>query len=200
MAALDTPTLRSGLERVADALEANAQILTDADAKLGDGDLGVTLTRASQALREALPELPDDLGQAFMQCAQVFMRVSSSSYGTLVATGLMSTAKASKGQTELHWSELSALLGAALEAMMKRGKGELGQKTVLDALEAARMAAADGTQAEMILKRVREAVDGAMEEYRPRACGLGRARMYADKSAGLDDPGMLAFKVMVDAL
>ncbi|MGI9335168.1 MAG: dihydroxyacetone kinase subunit L [Gammaproteobacteria bacterium] len=200
MTTLDTPTLRSGIERIADALEAHAQELTEADARLGDGDLGVTLARAAQASREAAPALPSDVGQAFMQCAQVFMRVSSSSYGTLVATGLMSAAKASKGRTEVPWSEISALLGAALEAMMKRGRGELGQKTVLDSLEAARLATAGATDAQKILIAAREAVTTALEEFRPRTCGLGRARMYTDKSAGLDDPGMLAFKVIVDAL
>jgi phosphoenolpyruvate---glycerone phosphotransferase subunit DhaL len=75
---------------------------------------------------------------ALLKCAQAFTKLSGSTYGTLLATGLMSAAKATKGRTEVPWSEVSSLLASALQAMAQRSGGKLGEKTVLDALEAVR--------------------------------------------------------------
>ena len=136
--ALTTESLKAGLTRIAAAMEEAADELNTADGKLGDGDLGVTMVRGCRLVMEALPDLPEDVGMALMKCAQAFTKTSGSSYGTLLATGLMSAAKAAKGRTEVPWSEAGALLGGALEAMMLRGKASLGDKTVLDAIEAAR--------------------------------------------------------------
>ena len=44
------------------------------------------------------------------------------------------------------------------------------------------------------------AVDETLTLFRDRACKIGRARIFADRSVGLDDPGMVAFRVMVGAL
>ncbi len=68
------------METVADELNA-------LDGQLGDGDLGVTMTRGGRALQDILPTLPEDVGMALMACAQAITKVSGSSYGTLLATG-----------------------------------------------------------------------------------------------------------------
>ncbi len=58
------------------------------------------MARGMALVAEAAPELPDDLGQALLRCAQAFTRSSGSSYGTLLATGLMAMAKATRGRTD----------------------------------------------------------------------------------------------------
>lgn len=200
MSALTTESLKPALRRLAAKLEASAEELNAADAKLGDGDLGVTLQRGARGLLEALDELPDDVGLAFLQCAQAFTKISGSSYGTLLATGLMSAAKTCKGRESVPWSETSALLGGALEAMMARGKGALGEKTVLDALEAARRATEGLDEPEALRDAAEQAVTETLETFRDRPAKQGRARMFGEKSVGLDDPGMLAFQRIVEGL
>ena len=200
MSALTTESLKPVLRRLAAKLEASAEELNAADAKLGDGDLGVTLQRGARGLLEALDGLPADVGLAFLQCAQAFTKISGSSYGTLLATGLMSAAKTCKGRESVPWSETSALLGGALEAMMARGKGALGEKTVLDALEAARRATEGLDEPEALRDAAEQAVTETLETFRDRPAKQGRARMFGEKSVGLDDPGMLAFQRIVEGL
>src|SRR5271154_905666 len=113
--ALTTPALAAGLERIADHMETVADRLNELDGQLGDGDLGVTMVRGGRELVKILPTLPADFGPALMACAQAFTRVSGSSYGTLLATALLSAAKATKGRTEVAWSEMSTLLRGAQE-------------------------------------------------------------------------------------
>ncbi len=196
---LTTGVLADGLRRIAAHMETAAEALNAADGQLGDGDLGVTMQRGGRELVKVLPTLPADVGMALLACAQAITRVSGSSYGTLLATGLMAAAKATRGRTEVPWSELSALLQAALQALMARGKASLGDKTVLDVLDAAARAV-DGVAPAEMLVAASAAVDETMTRMRGQQAKIGRARIFGERSAGLDDPGMLAFREMLRAL
>ena len=198
--ALNTEVLKAGLARIAAHMEVVAADLNEADGKLGDGDLGVTMVRGGRQIAETLPDLPADVGMALLRCAQAFTKTSGSSYGTLLATGLMSAAKECRGRDDIEWSELSALLAGALAAMQARGKASLGDKTVLDAIEAVR-AATDGVDAPAaLIDAAAAAVDDTLAHFRDRPNKVGRARIFGEKSVGLDDPGMLAFKEMIASL
>jgi phosphoenolpyruvate---glycerone phosphotransferase subunit DhaL len=192
--ALTTPVLAEGLKRIAAHMETVADELNALDGKLGDGDLGITMTRGGRALVDILPKLPDDLGMALMACAQAMTKVSGSSYGTLLATGLLAVAKATRGHTEVPWSETSALLRTALEAMQARGKASLGDKTVLDALDAAATAAQGKAEPADILQSTSAAVEATLQRMRGMQAKIGRARIFGERSIGLDDPGMRAFR------
>ncbi|MFN4158057.1 MAG: dihydroxyacetone kinase subunit L [Gemmobacter sp.] len=197
---LTRDTLALGLARIADHMDGAADELNALDGQLGDGDLGVTMVRGGRAVRDLLPDLPADLGQALMQVAQAFTRTSGSSFGTLTATGLMAAAKALKGREAAHWSELPALLTAAFEMMRSRGKAELGDKTVLDTLHAAATATEGLTDPAQILAAAQAAVTATMDRMRDHPARIGRARIFGDKSMGLDDPGMRAFHHMLQGL
>jgi len=198
--ALTSKELARGFALVAAKMEAAGDELNELDAKIGDGDLGVTMIRISRGVSEILEGLPHDLGQAFMKCARAITKVSGSSYATLVATALMSAAQACKGRDQVPWSELSSLLGGAAEAMMARGKSEPGDKTVIDAIDAARAATEGLDDPAAILSAAAVAVDGVIEEMREKPNRVGRARIWAEKSVGLDDPGMIAFRRMIGGL
>jgi dihydroxyacetone kinase-like protein len=198
--ALTTESLAVGLAGVAARMETAADELNRLDGQIGDGDLGVTMVRIGRGVNEVLGDLPDDVGMAFMKCVQAITKVSGSSYATLVATALMSAAKACKGRTEVPLSEMSALLAGAAEAMKARGKADLGDKTVIDAIDAAAKAVAGLDDGRAILSAAGAAVDDVIERMRDRPNRVGRARIWAEKSIGLDDPGMVAFRRMIEGL
>src|ERR1700753_3899434 len=100
---LTRENLAAGLIRIADHMETVAEELNAADGKLGDGDLGVTMVRGGRATKAVAAALPPEIGAALMKVAQAFTQISGSSFGTLVATGLMSAAKATKARTEVPW-------------------------------------------------------------------------------------------------
>ncbi len=200
MSGLTTPVLREAIGRVRSKMVACQDELNSLDGQLGDGDIGVTLVNGFERMESDAADLPEDVGLAFLKCAQALTRAGGSSYATLLATGFMAAAKEAKGQTELGWDSVSSLLQAALDKMAERGKSALGDKTVLDALHAAQAAAGGKANPQDVLFAVDEAVDAALAEFRERPCRQGRARIFADKSVGMDDPGMVAFKRMVEAL
>jgi phosphoenolpyruvate---glycerone phosphotransferase subunit DhaL len=194
---IDAADLHAALDRIAQAMQGVAAELNAADGALGDGDLGITVSRGFA--EAAAATLPEDVGLAFMECAKAMQRVSSSSYGTLLATAAMSAAKATKGRTEFDRTEIPDLLDGALAAMITRGKGALGDKTVLDVLDA--MAAATRVaRSEDYYPRALPAARTTLEAFRDKPNRLGRARMFGEKSIGLYDPGQLALVRIIEAL
>jgi dihydroxyacetone kinase-like protein len=187
--------LVAALERVAAAMERDFDELNTVDGNLGDGDLGVTMTRGMRAVMDLKETLPDDLGMALLACAQAFTKSSGSSYGTLLATGLMAMAKSLKGQTAVEPGALAGLIAEARDKMQARGKAELGGKTVLDSLDAL----AKALQAEPTADAAKRAMTEALEAFRDKPATVGRARIFGEKSIGLDDPGMLAMARIVTA-
>jgi dihydroxyacetone kinase-like protein len=198
--ALNRDALISGLRAIADHMEIVADELNAADGKLGDGDLGITMIRGSREVKTTLDDLPPEIGEALMKVAQAFTRISGSSFGTLIATGLMSAAKATRGRQEVPWSEISGLLEGAMDTMRTRGKASLGDKTILDALHAAATATSGLDEPAEILDAAQKSIIATMDQFRGQQAKIGRARIFAEKSIGLDDPGMLAFRRMLEAL
>ena len=197
---ITTDSVKSAITRIANCMEESADELNSADGLLGDGDLGITMIRGFRQIMEIRDSLPDDIGMALFQCAKAFTKTSGSSFGTLLATGLMAVAKVKKGQMDIHNEEISNLLGVALEAMKERGKANLGDKTVLDVLDAASMASKNKTTGTEILIYIHEAIRKTIDDFRDRESKVGRARIFSEKSIGLDDPGMLAFQRMFEAI
>ena len=197
---ITTDSINTAATKIAQLMEESADELNAADGLLGDGDLGITMVRGFREIIEVRNSLPDDVGMALFQCAKAFTKSSGSSYGTLLATGLMSVAKKKKGQQEIQVEEISALLNDALDAMKQRGKAELGDKTVLDVIAASSQAAKDQYDGNSVLKAINDAVTSTIDEFRSHQSKIGRARIFSEKSIGLDDPGMLAFRKMLEAL
>lgn len=144
------------LNAVAGEVIAAAGELNRLDGVAGDGDLGVTMTAAAQALQALLPELAgQDLPTTLRRCGAELARKAPSTSGTLVATGFLRAARAAadaQGSTQAASQEgasqdqgapageasqvalLAQLLAAAQQGIQERGKAAPGDKTMLDAL------------------------------------------------------------------
>ncbi len=197
---LTTASIAWASERLRGTFDRASDELNGLDAALGDGDLGVTMARAGVALAADAPNLPEDVGTAFVRCAQTVSREAAGTYGTLMATGLMAAAKVAKGRTIMPWSETSSLVGAAVAAIASRGRSELGDKTVLDTLDAVRQAIEGLDDPEAQLRAAVDYVSSTIDRFRDHPFSQGRARMFGAKGVGLDDPGMVALKRILEGL
>jgi dihydroxyacetone kinase-like protein len=199
---VDEPTLGTALARWCDALEQAAPELNALDARLGDGDLGTTLSKCAVNVRALLAQPAPDISMRLKLCAMACAKASGSSFGTLLSVGFMAGAKALSGTERLDAPTLTVALAAAGEALADRGGASIGDKTMLDSLDAVtRALQASTSQDPQALKlAARRACEEALVTYRDQPNRIGRARMFADKSIGLDDPGMVAVYRMVQAL
>lgn len=197
---LTVASLRDAFVRLNHGMAAETDALNALDGQLGDGDLGVTVAKAFARLDELGPTLPDDLGAAFAACGSAISKVSPSSFGTLMAVSCLAVSKTVKGKTDLPWAEVPSLVAVARDTVASRGKSQVGQKTVLDALDAAAQGMEGATEPAGMLSAGLAAVRQRMGELRDQPAQIGRARIFGDKTRGMDDPGMKAFEAMLVAL
>ncbi|PXW29621.1 DAK2 domain-containing protein [Paraburkholderia caballeronis] len=195
---LTTPQMEAALRRWADRLDEAAPELNRLDGQLGDGDLGATLEKCAARVRAALDAGPyPDLGLLFKACAQGCARASGSSFGTLLTVAFLTLARRLENQAALAWRDVPEMLQAALDAMAQRGGATLGDKTVLDALAAAQAAIVGLDEPHAQHAAASAAVEATIASFREKPNRIGRARMFAERSIGLDDPGMIAFRHML---
>lgn len=197
---VDAANVRSALARWCDALEAAAPELNRLDGRLGDADLGTTLQRCAVLVREALPAMGDHLESVFKACAVASAKASGSSFGTLLAVAFLTAAKRVQGRDLLDRAALVELLDDVVGALSARGGAALGDKTMLDSLQAIAQVLAESSDGDDLRAAARQAASDVIEAMRSQPNRIGRARMFAERSIGLEDPGMVAVLRMTEAL
>lgn len=184
--------IQAWLGQCTDRMIAAAPELNELDGRLGDGDLGATLEKCARLMRDALAAPSATPSDVFKACAIACSRASGSSFGTLMAVAFMTLTKSTAGKTALEPADVVPLLDQIIDALSARGRGKLGDKTLLDSLEAVRRAVATTPDPESLHRQSLAAALQALDEFKDRPNLIGRARMFGEKSIGLDDPGMVA--------
>ena len=164
-----------------------------ADAKIGDGDLGITILHGLEEINNSMSKFTDDLGYNFMICSQAFVKKSGSSFGTLIAFSLMNISKHLKGKDKCSHEEIIDIFEIVLQTILERGKTKLGDKTIADTID-------------LIIKKLKVSNDyksvfinaskDALENFKGKKILIGRARMFNEKTKDLDDPGMFAISIL----
>lgn len=197
---LTTSSIKSAVNSIHARIDVVGQELNELDGQVGDGDLGVTLINGFNNIQTIKDEMPADVGMAFFECAKAITKVSGSSFGTLMATALMAAGKQAKGQGQIAWSEVPNLLQAGMDAMIARGGASLGDKTVLDSLDAVIKATQGIDEPKVMLEAAVKASDEALAVFKNQQCKVGRARIFGERTVGMDDPGMVAIARMLECV
>jgi len=193
-------TIASAIARANDAMGGLEQVLNEADAKLGDGDTGGMLARVIGKMAETDLSSAAEPAAALSQLAKAASIATGSSLGTLFATGLLAVSRESRGRETIEAGELSPLIAKARDAMIARGGASLGDKTVLESLDAISRALEGVDSTDEAASVAAGAAGAALDEFRGKPNRIGRARMFGDQTIGQDDPGMLAIKELSAAL
>ncbi len=197
---LTTEKLVKAINIMSEKMASSTEELNKLDNRIGDGDIGITMKNGFKAIQEKTKEFPEDIGMTFMMCAHAFTSTRTSSFATLFATGLMAAAKETKGLQEVPFEQIPRILDAAIEKMALRGKSNLGEKTVLDELAAIRDALKNAEPGQSLLQLADNAGAQALKDFRERPCKQGRARIFGERTVGVDDPGMVVIRLLVSSL
>jgi hypothetical protein len=156
--------------------------------------LAETIAEAAVKTRPAAT----DVGSFLRKLGMAGTTATGSSLGTLVSIGLMEMGRHLAGKAVISIADLVSALEAAETAMFARGGATLGDKTALDLLHAVRLSLTP-TPSDPAATVATGAAE-ALAAFRDRPCRMGRARMFAERTIGVDDPGMLAFARLTLAL
>ncbi|MBW8283602.1 MAG: dihydroxyacetone kinase subunit L [Rhizobium sp.] len=171
------------------------EFLIALDGKVGDSDLGITMSKAFAAASEALDAEGEGAGMAkLLRTAGATMaRAAPSTMGTLTATGFLRASKAVEGKDELGTADLAAFWRAYRDGVAERGKAKLGDKTLLDVLDpiAATLEAqaSSGASLSDALGAAADAAEQALEATKAMVAQHGKAAAFQQKTVGLQDAG-----------
>ncbi|MFD0676760.1 MULTISPECIES: dihydroxyacetone kinase subunit DhaL [unclassified Paenibacillus] len=182
------------LETISKIMDDNKDELCRLDGALGDGDIGLTMSKGFKAIVSNIPAIADeDISGLFIKSALVMGETVASTMGTLFSTALLRGGKALSGKTELSGEDLILFIEAMIKGISDRGKAQMGDKTILDALvpAAEAMSLANREQASLkeIICKGYEAAEGGVTKTIAMQSKHGRAGRYMERSIGLQDPG-----------
>ena len=206
---MDAEVFRAWITCAAEVIEANRDHLTQLDAAIGDADHGINLARGFTAV---LGELNARNGAAVHMTPGRILAVTG---GTIVsevggaAGPLYGVAFRRAGQTlgaatDVDLPALCAALEAALAGVQRLGAAREGDKTMVDALQAATRAFSEaivaGASQDDALSVLAEAASAAAKATIPMQALKGRASHLGPRSVGHEDPGAASAALILGAL
>ena len=204
MSAFDAAAMRRFVETFADRLHERREELTQLDSAIGDADHGINMDRGFTAVRGKLAELPAeaDLGAVAKTVGMTLISTVGGASGPLYGTFFLRLATTLGDATDADAPRLGEALRAGLEGLVQRGKAQLDDKTMVDAVtpavEAYDAAATDGIQAG--LAAAAEAASRGRDRVTPLVARKGRASYLGERSANHQDPGATSATIMLESL
>jgi len=194
--------MRSWILTTAAAIEENATLLSDLDAAIGDGDHGANMSRGFAAVAKKLETAqPADIGALFKLVGMTLISTVGGASGPLYGGFFLELGKQSAGKQELDAAALASILEAGLGDIKRRGKAELGDKTMVDALTPAVEAMkAAGNDIAIATRAAATTARDAAEKTSPLLARKGRASYLGERSIGHQDPGATSTALLLESL
>lgn len=177
--------------------------LTQLDAAAGDGDLGVNMELGFRTIWEGVKDKKElTLDGVFAECGFLFNRAAPSTLGTIISSAFFAFAGASEGMDSINRKKFADMMDAAMIAIHELGGAQPGDKTILDSMKPftetlrEHLSEPDLSVWKIIAQKTEEAAERTADMV-PK---IGRARMYGEKSKGIQDGGAVVFAVIVRSM
>ena len=202
---MKTSNLLSASLAIHAAIVANESEIESLDRAIGDGDHYINMKRGSEIIagmyNELLP-LPAD--EALNKIGMKLLSTIGGASGPLFASFFMNMAKVVKINGGNNPLEIAAAFAAGVQAIMQRGKANLGEKTMLDVLipvsTTFTLSALEGKSLAEICLALKLAADTGLESTRDLIATKGRAAGLGERAIGHLDAGAKSCQVMVHAV
>ena len=207
---MDAEFFRAWITCAAEVIQANRDHLTQLDAAIGDADHGINLARGFTAVLYALDAQNPGAAAAAtpgrilaVTGATIISEVGGAA-GPLYGTAFRRAGKALGKAADVDLPALSAALEAALAGVQQLGAAREGDKTMVDALQAATrafsQAIAAGASQDDALSVLAAAASAAAKATIPMQALKGRASYLGPRSVGHEDPGAASAALILGAL
>jgi dihydroxyacetone kinase phosphoprotein-dependent L subunit len=183
----------------------NEKYFGDLDAVVGDGDFGYSMARGFELVLSGWDDFDrTDIGTFLKKVAIVITSRIGGTSGPIWGTAFLRAGSTAGAATELEAAQVVDMLRAAIEGIKARGKSDVGDKTLLDALVPAtdtiEQNIAAGADAPSTLRAAARVARERAEATRSMQAMRGRAAYTGERSIGTLDAGAVAVAVMFEAL
>ena len=183
----------------------NEKYFGELDSVVGDGDFGYSLARGFEVVLSGWDGVDrTDPGVFLSKIAIVITSTIGGTSGPLWGTAFLRAGTALKGRNEISAADTITALRAAIEGIKYRGKSDVGDKTLLDALvpavDALEAAFAAEDDAKTALSKMAASAREAAEATSLLQARRGRASYTGERSVGSPDAGAIAIAVLAERL
>ena len=200
---MDSETIFNSLNQIKISIDQHKDEIEKLDQEIGDGDHIFNIQRG---IKESL-DLKDELSgkspdEILKKIGMKIMTTIGGSSGALFATLLMGMSK--KYNNELsNQKNIVAMFAEGVEAMKKRGKADLGEKTMLDVLiptsnELQKLS--DEDDVKIIAEKIKKAAEKGMLSTKDIIATKGRASFLGERARGHIDPGARSSQLAIEAI
>ena len=193
----------NNLNQIKLSIDEHQQEIEKLDQEIGDGDHIFNIQRG---INESI-ELKDQLiglepSEVLKEIGMKVMTTVGGSSGALFATLLISMSKKYNYQLT-NQKNLASMFTNGVEAMKKRGKADLGEKTMLDVLipvsiELQKLS--NHEDVKYIARKVKEVAKKGMLSTENLIATKGRASYLGERSRGHIDPGARSSQLAIEAI
>ena len=193
-----TEDIKDKILQITERMEAISGELTEIDSKLGDGDMGISMKKGAEAIREALKNNTcNSVKDLFSRCAFALNKAAPSTMGTLLSGALLAVAKAFPDRESLTDEDVASIIKVMAGAISDRGKAKAGDKTILDAMVPYGETMVKIWDKEKDLKvahfqALKEALKG-VESTKGMRAKTGRASWLGERNSEFPDAGAVMF-------
>lgn len=195
--------IRRLIEATSEVIESHADQLTALDQAIGDGDHGINMARGFREIaqqKDSLAALP--LGEALQKAGMTLVMKVGGASGPLYGSLLIDMGKAAPAGLPTL-AELATMVEAGVTAVQRRGKAELGEKTMLDVLlpvsRMLRRLADDGREFDVGTRLISVGAH-ALHRTSELKATKGRAAFLGERSVGHIDPGACSSALLLGAV
>ncbi|WP_208544666.1 dihydroxyacetone kinase subunit DhaL [Rathayibacter sp. VKM Ac-2759] len=202
--ALDAGWATAWMRRAADSIAEHRVELITLDRAIGDGDHGENMDRGFQAVLAKLDAASVATpGDVLKLVATTLISTVGGASGPLFGTAFLKASGAIAGRDALEGADVVALLTAARDGIVLRGKAEVGDKTMIDAwtpaVDAADAVVAAGGSPQAVLAAAVEGAERGSESTDPLVARKGRASYLGERAIGHRDPGSVSTVLLLRA-
>jgi dihydroxyacetone kinase-like protein len=182
------------IRSAADKIRAHRDELSKLDSAIGDGDHGMTVTRAMGIAEKVIEESEkQELKGLLKDVGWGVMGVDGGATGPLLGSFLMGLGNGIGEQEAIDCPTLAAMFETGLAGVRRQSKAQIGDKTMMDALlpavEAVRQAADEAKSIKEALREAAEAAEKGAVSTKEFQARFGRAKNLGDRTIGHQDPG-----------
>lgn len=190
---INTQNAKDMLIYIADKIIGQKPYLTEIDSAIGDGDHGIGMAGGMQKAKDKLnkQETFESVYDVFAIAGKAMLMSMGGASGVIFGSLYLSGAKGMEAKPELTASDLAAMERKSLEAIKERGKAQVGDKTMVDALEPAVIAMEENAEKGLfeMLKAAEAAAAKGLEDTKRYTAKFGRAKSLMERAVGHQDAG-----------
>jgi len=205
MKSLNTTQLKSMLMYTCQVMVDSQEIMCEADRNIGDGDHGIGMAKGFEAaLLELQKQEFEDVYKIFFTVGRTMIKEMGGASGIIFGMLFYAGSKNVEPSPELTVKDFATVFDKALTEIKAKGQAQVGDKTVVDALQPMVEAMQQNLEKDLSFEEITQiALEAAIqgkENSKQYVAQFGRAKTLGERAIGYPDAGAVSLTLILQSM